>query len=247
MTLWIRIDANIGENPNVWKLADVRGLSAVSCVGHLVMLFGNVAEHAPTGNVADVPDALLERWAGWTGEPKLFAQSFRELFVTAGVVDGWEKRQGALIDRAAKERERTARRRSANRPPTVREPAADKKAVRNVTVRKEELPANAGKLAKAKRPPAPWLGRLNAAWQAAYGGTLPTGSATLLTPVVEAVGEEEAEKRLASYCERTDAEYASVRSFAAKHGAYGEQLGVDPRTGTLNGVGMKALGIGGGR
>lgn len=86
------------------------------------------------------------------------------------------------------------------------------------------------------------MGRLNAAWQAAYGGNLPPGSATKLTDVVAAVGEEEAARRLAAYCERTDPEYASVQAFASKHGAYGEQLAVDPTTGTLNAVGLRAIG-----
>lgn len=131
MALWIRIDANIGDHPNVWKLAELRGVSAVACVGHLVMLFGNVAEYRPHGDVSDVPDHLLERWAGWGGEPGTFAASFRDLFVSDGVIDGWAERQGALIERAEKERERWHRRK-------LRGDSTEESAARNVTVRNTE-------------------------------------------------------------------------------------------------------------
>lgn len=130
MTLWIRIDANIGDNPNVWKLAALRGVSAVACVGHLVMLFGNVAEYRPHGDVADVPDNLLERWAGWEGTAGLFAVSFRELFVTDGVIEGWAERQGKLVERAEKEKDRWHRRKQ-------RGDSTEESAARNGTVRNE--------------------------------------------------------------------------------------------------------------
>lgn len=249
MTLWIRIDANIGENPNVWKLAGVRGLSANESVGLLVVLFGKVAEHCPHGNVSDVPDALLERWAGWTGEPGAFATSFRELFVSDGVVEGWEKRQGKLVERAEKERQRAAARRAADSTPKVRGQSANESAARNGTVRNEEKssaaaaedsPPPAVKRIRPVRPPAPWMGKMNAAWKAEYGGNLPAGSATLLAPVVFDVGEDEAANRLARYCEATAPEFASVRTFASKHGAFAPKLAVDPATGLMNAAGLKA-------
>lgn len=254
MNLWIRIDANIGRNPTVWKMADVRGLSAVEIVGHLVMLFGNVAEHAPHGDVSSVSDRLIEEWAGWHGEPGAFASSFRELFVSDGVIDGWEKRQGKLIERAAKERERAARRRSADSTPKVREQSADASAARNGTERstspngegEREAPRTIRiKKPRAPRPPAPWMGRLNRTWKAVMGGDMPLGSATLLTPVVGDIGEDETDARLVRFLAEADLAFATVKTFCSKHGLYaddGGRLAVDPTTGLPNDIGVRALG-----
>ena len=74
-------------------------------------------------------------------------------------------------------------------------------------------------------------------------GTLPPGSATLLQPVVGAVGEDEAVDRLEHYCAETEARFASVRDFVAKHAAHSSngRLAVDPITGLPNANGMAAL------
>lgn len=249
MNLWIRIDANIGRNPTVWKMADVRGLSAVEIVGHLVMLFGNVAEHAPHGDVSSVSDRLIEEWAGWHGEVGAFASSFRDLFVTDGVIDGWEKRQGKLIERAAKERERAARRRSADHPPKVREQSADASAARNGTERstspngegeREATPVIRVKKPRAPRPSTPWMGLMRDAWTL---GSLPDGAPSLLTPVVAAVGPEELAARMRRYCESANPEFATLRSFLQKHAAYADAGPlVDPATGLLTEAGMRAAG-----
>jgi hypothetical protein len=103
---------------------------------------------------------------------------------------------------------------------------------------KEENPADAGAgkppaVTKIRPPraPAPWMGAMQAAWSF---GTLPPGSATLLQPVVAAVGPEEAASRLAAYCERTESGFASLRSFVSKHasfasGSSGARNGDKPR------------------
>lgn len=249
MTLWIRIDSNIGDNPNVLKLAELRGVSAEEIVGVCVILFGKLAEHCPDGDVSKVSDAMLERWASWKREPGTFASDFRTLFVTDGVVEGWAKRQGKLLERAEKEKERWHRRNAAKAPKGQRGDSAEESAARNVTVRKEELPAVAAepkpaiqKAPRPKRAPLSFMGRLNSTWKRHFGGDMPKGSATILEPVVADVGEEETDSRLEAYCDRTEPEFASVRAFAAKHGAYGDVLAVDPATGTLNAAGLRAMG-----
>jgi hypothetical protein len=88
------------------------------------------------------------------------------------------------------------------------------------------------------------MGKLNATWKRHMGGNLPPGSASQLSPVVAEVGEDESDARLDSYLDRTDPEFVSLRTFCAKHGTYGDRLAVDPATGTLNGAGLRALGIG---
>jgi hypothetical protein len=86
------------------------------------------------------------------------------------------------------------------------------------------------------------MGRLSGAWSF---GTLPPGSATLLTPVVAAVGEEEAERRLATYCDRTEPRFASVRDFVAKHAAFADHEGELVKDGWFTTLGDRAtLGAG---
>lgn len=54
-------------------------------------------------------------------------------------------------------------------------------------------------------------------------GTIPLGSATVLRPVVAAIGEAETARRLGAYCEATDRRFASVRDFAAKHATFADE------------------------
>ena len=94
---------------------------------------------------------------------------------------------------------------------------------------------------KKPRPAAPWMGLVRPAWTL---GTLPPGAATQLEPVVAAIGAEETAERIRRYCEETDPQYASVRSFVTKHAAYADVSAVDPATGLPNAAGMRALGGG---
>lgn len=87
----------------------------------------------------------------------------------------------------------------------------------------KETPADAAPSRKrAKQEPAPWMGLMAGAWTL---GTIPLGSATVLRPVVAAVGEAETARRLAVYCGVTDRRFASVRDFAAKHATFAEDDG----------------------
>lgn len=97
------------------------------------------------------------------------------------------------------------------------------------------------KRAKPKQEAAPWMGRMCEAWTL---GTLPPGSATLLRPVVAAVGEDETVARLEQYVATKDPDFATIRDFVAKHATYadrGPRLAVDPLTGFPNAVGIAAL------
>lgn len=81
---------------------------------------------------------------------------------------------------------------------------------------------------------------MNAAWTL---GTLPPGSATLLQPVVAAVGEEEAAERMANYCAQTDPRYATVRDFVTKHAAHtSEGRVVVDENGMPNELGLLTMG-----
>lgn len=148
MTLWIRVDASIGDNPKVWRLAELRGVSVEATVGHIVLLFGKVGEHATKGDLSAVPDSLVESWAKWKGEPGTWARDFRQLFVSDGVIDGWAERQGALIERAERERQRWHQRKAAespsNPPISLRGVSARKSAARNGTVHKTPIVPSSG-------------------------------------------------------------------------------------------------------
>jgi hypothetical protein len=85
------------------------------------------------------------------------------------------------------------------------------------------------------------MGLVRPAWTL---GTLPSGAATQLEPVVAAIGAEETAARIRRYCEETDPQYASLRSFVTKHVAYADVSAVDPATGLPNAAGMRALGGG---
>lgn len=81
------------------------------------MLFSRLADNGSDGNVANLHPDILEEWAGWTGEAGAFDAAFRASFVTDGVIDGWEERQGKLIARqqADRDRKRAERRRKFQR------------------------------------------------------------------------------------------------------------------------------------
>jgi hypothetical protein len=104
--MWIRVETNIGGNLKVQRARTVLGLSTAEMVGLLVILWGEIAEHNPRGEVHDIPAATLEEWAGWRGEPGRFAEIFLQMFTTDGVIDSWEEFQGKLIERQIADRER---------------------------------------------------------------------------------------------------------------------------------------------
>lgn len=113
MKLWIRVDANISSDPNVLALADRLSIPVSEAVGMCVLVWGKVAEHRPSGDLSGIPISTIEQWAAFSprkGKPAgSFGRAFFDLFVSEGEASGWHERQGALIDRA--ERERTRKRR----------------------------------------------------------------------------------------------------------------------------------------
>ena len=117
---WVAIAVNIARDPSVHRMAEGLRVRVPEAVGLLALTFAEMAQHAPTGELADVPDSLLETWSGWHGKRGAFAEQFRaNLCNHAGLVLAWEKYNGANIRRAkaASERTRTwrARKENANR------------------------------------------------------------------------------------------------------------------------------------
>ena len=113
---WIRIAVAIGDDPDVHTLADRLGCRVAEAVGLVVCLLTRFPEHAPDGNLAQIPASLVERWAGWEGTRGEFDAAFRGIFLTDGVWPAWERHNGTALREAESSRLRAAeyRRRQAD-------------------------------------------------------------------------------------------------------------------------------------
>lgn len=108
--LWIRVSANLSRRKVTWRLTESclamfpvpagapRSLMQKAAMGFLQELWGNIAEHTIDGVIAHLPDAQLEQWAGWDGEPGVFAKWLRASHIDAdtGCVREWNDFAGAL-------------------------------------------------------------------------------------------------------------------------------------------------------
>jgi hypothetical protein len=123
---WVAIDVNIADDPAVHRMADSLRVRVPELVGLLGLTFARMAQHAPDGNLAAVPDTLLEQWSRWHGKRGAFVAQFRaELCDDTGLVTAWEKYNGAHIRRAKAASARTkAWREKQERERTERELAA---------------------------------------------------------------------------------------------------------------------------
>ena len=101
MIEWFRTETDIRSNRKFVELGMSlrlpRDVARAASLGFYMALLANVADHKPDGVIADVPDEVVEDWAGWRGEPSLFATEFRRIFTSDGEITGWQKRQGKLI------------------------------------------------------------------------------------------------------------------------------------------------------
>lgn len=111
---WIRIAVGIGDDPDMHDLADALGVRVAEAVGLVVSTLVRFPQHAPDGNLTQLRDSLLERWAGWEGERGLYARELRRIFLTNGVWSSWEKHNGAAMRDAERARERAAEYRRRN-------------------------------------------------------------------------------------------------------------------------------------
>jgi hypothetical protein len=141
MKLWIRVDVAIGSDPNVFELAQRLNISFAEAVGMCVLVWGKIAEHRPSGDISGITNTQLEQWASFRsgrGKPRgSFGAAFLDLFTSDGEASGWHDRQGALIERAEKERTRKRRGKSAEVPRKVA--ATERNGTeRDATVRNEE-------------------------------------------------------------------------------------------------------------
>ena len=104
---WIRVAVAIGDDPDIHRLAEALECPVSQAVGLVVLTLVRFPEHAPDGNLAQIPATLVERWAGWDGERGVFDTALRDHFCNAdGVWEAWEKHNGAAMRDAAAARKR---------------------------------------------------------------------------------------------------------------------------------------------
>lgn len=95
---WIRVATKIKDDVSIAKIADACKIRISEAVGCVVCVLAQFPEHAREGGIAEIPDLLIEQWAGWEGKRGRFASAFRAHMCTdEGVTRSWEKYNGAAI------------------------------------------------------------------------------------------------------------------------------------------------------
>lgn len=103
---WIRVESGIRGSAKIRRFATDLKIAPAAAVGHLVLLWGQVAEHVSSGDLSNTQDELLEEWALWTGRRGRFAKAYRAAFAPSGTIHDWQEHQGKLIERRMRDRER---------------------------------------------------------------------------------------------------------------------------------------------
>lgn len=113
---WIRVHSNLIGKKVVWRCVKSCGIPPESAVGHLVMLWGQAAQHTVNGDLSAIPDEQIEDWARWRGEVGAFARFVRSEHVSDGHINDWDEYAGKLEARRAQDRMRKSKRNSAGIP-----------------------------------------------------------------------------------------------------------------------------------
>lgn len=162
--LWVRVQSSLPRDPDVIRMAERLDLETAQAVGHMVMVWGAVAEHATNGDISRVSQRTLEEWAGWRGQAGAFDVAYRELFTDAdGHVSRWFEYQGKLIERAEKAkahmrevRSKAAAKRTPPAPAPAPTPAPEADSAITAlgrTARKKTSPSAKSEEAPAQRTP----------------------------------------------------------------------------------------------
>lgn len=113
MKLWLRIDSDYPRDPRVGRLAAELRIPLHEALGKVLIVHCSMAEHAPDGDLSDIPDETINGWVGWPAGTSrrataTFAHAFRQFFLAEdGVDESYAFGQAKLNDRAEKQRERT--------------------------------------------------------------------------------------------------------------------------------------------
>ena len=144
---WIRVNAALLDDPEIREFGKVlyprlpAFTARAAAAGHLVALWGQLANHQPDGIVTRRDDEQLEEWAQWKGTAGNFAESFRARFVDDnGKVLEWDEYQGAALARREADRQRKENARKRGQPvPELADTPTTLKRIRS-TVSVDSLP-----------------------------------------------------------------------------------------------------------
>lgn len=134
--MWLRLEVDSVDDPKFFEMAGELGCTAGDAFRCAVRIWGRLAVHRPDGNLAAIPDELLNDWAGWAAVPRGtgaefpadnpadFARTFRKLFqLEDGFLDLWRELQGPLLRRQESDRQRKRAAREAPRAASAEVPA----------------------------------------------------------------------------------------------------------------------------
>lgn len=119
---WIRVDDTLASHPKVWRLQALTGDPAAAL--YVIQLWLWAARYAADGDLGSLPAVAIAKAAGWHGDPVKFLDDL----VAAGFVDcdadgltlhDWHDYQGAIRDKAERDRARMEALRAAQRADSV--------------------------------------------------------------------------------------------------------------------------------
>jgi hypothetical protein len=120
---WIRIATKMKGDPRLGFIAAACKVRVEHAVGLVCCTLMEFPDHARDGDVAAVPDIVIEQWAMWSGKTGTFAAAFREhLCDETGAVRAWDRHNGNALRKAESdiERKRLAREQRENGAKTAR-------------------------------------------------------------------------------------------------------------------------------
>ena len=148
---WIRVAVAIADDPDIHELADALNVRVAEAVGLVVSTLVRFPEHAPDGNVAQLRDSLLERWAGWEGERGLYAAELRRIFLTDGVWTAWDKHNGRALQKLERDKERLRQKRE-EAEAVARQMRDARQVVAGTDGRTDEVPKGGGYRRRSQQP-----------------------------------------------------------------------------------------------
>lgn len=108
---WIKVYGDLPTHRKSVTLAAL--LNEPRAWTHMVELWLWASRHAPTGDLAGMPDAAIARVSGWNGNPTAFVDAVRQSgFLDGACLHGWHEHNGAHQRKQAADKARNERRAS---------------------------------------------------------------------------------------------------------------------------------------
>lgn len=125
---YVGIAPGIAKDTKIALIATALRKDRYWVAGHFPAFFGEVAEHAPDGNLSSVPDDLLDDWAGGV---RGWGALVRQHLCVDGQLEAWWKYNGRALENLERDRRRKSERRREDDGKSVEIP-------RNVPARSED-------------------------------------------------------------------------------------------------------------